>query len=307
MEPLFQSCFSPWFWKTNPLALYMEYCFSPWFEEPESPSLEPQWQSCFSPWFGTSTTVLTISRSDFLPIVLDWLVDTECNKKLLDCGWKKSFFNLRGYCVGEFVRQKLIKEYSDWKLPNCHKSACTTEVELWLKVYDLIEKVFELYPGTYKHPALWFYAIIQERALVLFRNFQNSDNKGKDDYIARIQRQNKQLLTLEANPFDSQTALHTWQLIDRAITIADQGSDKTFRSKIFTPMVRARMALTTYVAAPGSELLIDGEYGVDSKNKGGRKPEKQWRQKARKTGQQKAKNKNFNTSSETFSGKGFQG
>ncbi len=220
---------------------------------------------------------------------LNRLTDPAIHQDWLDGGFLHTTFDIRRYCVGEFIR-KFDEKFPYWVLPNRYKSICTTEVKLWVEVYRLVEEVFRYYPGTYDHPATWFHDIVYERQLVFFFAFNDSEDINKGTFLKKIRGQNQQLWTLkgskedlrnssgviegdpfESIPFDRQDAPATWQLIWDAMALLEEAKKHDFRKRFYTPMVIARRAHTTFVASPGSQLLIPGEDGCEIKNWGGRR------------------------------------
>lgn len=134
---------------------------------------------------------------------------------------------------------------------------------------NLVQEVFLLDSSGYIHPSTWFSCNCLELRLV----GPFAPDQGKELFIKQLRSENRQLLALD-NPFDPFSSCpHTWKLIEQATGFAGRRGLDIFRTGTYTPMVKARMALTTYLAsealvlAPTSQGVIIGRQGCDILNK----------------------------------------
>ncbi|MDX2241257.1 MAG: hypothetical protein NW224_11280 [Leptolyngbyaceae cyanobacterium bins.302] len=151
----------------------------------------------------------------------------------------------RAYALAEMIRLKWAPKNFKELRTRCIE--IKAEGFLWWRVLELIDATFLVRPSGYKHPALWFVQVVlEERLSGMFRLLEG---EGKADINKRLQRENQCLLE-KINPFDPQETPHTWMLIDVAAGVAER-SVKISKEQ-YTPMVKARIALTTILIEEGA-------------------------------------------------------
>jgi hypothetical protein len=119
----------------------------------------------------------------------------------------------------------------------------------------IISKVFLRDPCGYIHPAIWFYEVMLEMEAV-YPLSPSSSERTKTSTLQAYRRANKQLLTLESNPFIMPS---TGKLFDQALSMAEQYD--RLRKYVFD-FSRARSKVATYMGsrevAPGFKNLDTG-------------------------------------------------
>lgn len=157
----------------------------------------------------------------------------------------------RAYALAEMIRLKWAPKNFKELRTRCEE--IKAEGILWWRILELIEATFLVRPSGYEHPALWFVQVVLEERLCGM--FQLLEEERKADINTRLQRENKRLLE-KINPFDQQETPHTWTLIDTAAGVAER-SVKISKEQ-YTPMVKARMALTTILIKEGAVRSYTG-------------------------------------------------
>lgn len=147
----------------------------------------------------------------------------------------------RWLVLAVMIRKKWDSKFYAPRLRGEIKQGVYLEADLFVALLNLVSETFLLEPH-YGHPALWFMNVVLE--LEILPTFPTT---GKTEHTARVRSQNKILLSPESladNPFEQPA---TKLLLNKAIHHALQ-KDR-FRTTSYTPFVRARMALTSFVAA----------------------------------------------------------
>ena len=146
----------------------------------------------------------------------------------------------RWLVLAVMIRKKWHSKSYVPRLRGESKRGVYLEADLFVALLNLVSETFLLEPH-YGHPALWFMNVVLE--LEFSPTFPTT---GKTEHTARVRSQNKILLSPESladNPFEQPA---TKLLLNKAIHHALQ-KDR-FRTTSYTPFVRARMALTSFVA-----------------------------------------------------------
>lgn len=180
-------------------------------------------------------------------LIIDWLTNPKCQLNEVCHPADRVRLRYREYAMAELIRLKWDTKFKAFKVPTVHRKLYKLEGNLWFRVLNLVQEVFLLNRSGYYHPAEWFACILIESKLVgVF-----ATDLGKDQFFKQLRSENKQLLTLN-NPFYSSNCPHTWKLIQQSMRFADQLDQ--FRTGTYTPMVKARQALTTYLASEAKVL-----------------------------------------------------
>jgi len=165
------------------------------------------------------------------------------------------FHRQRWLVLAVMIRKKWDSKFYVPRLRGEIKQGVYLEADLFVALLNLISETFLLEPH-YGHPALWFMNVVLE--LEFSPTFPTTNGAtDKTTRMARVRSQNKILLSPESladNPFEQSA---TKLLLNKAIHHALQ-KDR-FRTTSYTPFVRARMALTSFVAA--HPLFIKDQQG----------------------------------------------
>lgn len=168
----------------------------------------------------------------------------------------------RAYVFAELVRLRWEKKtFTDLRT---RTEQFKLEATLWNRILDLIQELFLVDPSGYEHPAIWFIEVLLEEKLCgLFICAPD-----KNTALKNLQAENGQLWE-KTNPFDEVETPHTWKFIDRAITLAER-SDQISK-KYYSPLVRARQALTTHLKSPAGRVFRVTPEGFIQKRQGRKK------------------------------------
>jgi hypothetical protein len=224
--------------------------------------MTPQWQSCINPWVKARS--IPVPRILWVGAMLDSLISPEGQN---EDSWSKTplgdvLTKFRTFVAGEFYRIQFDSKFDLWKVPRGRGKGyqellkmVSAEAELWVKTWRVLENMesmgrlpmFPKPPGMLiPHQSLvplWLRLLIEEFELLmlLYHHVGEEKTQGACDLRRIKESQNRSLQALE-NPF-SQT--YTRRFMDSVITIADQ--DDQFRTKLYMPMVRQRMKISTLI------------------------------------------------------------
>jgi hypothetical protein len=166
-----------------------------------------------------------------------------------------AFLNYRRKVITHFWRTGYDSQFIGAKIPRQQKDLRITikaEAELWESVIRLLERMYTLC-FLWNHPAILLGQIINEKALVMFNfaYFEEGKEIGATKRIKQFQSQNRSLEALD-NPFKSNEASITYQIIQKAIELADLRDG--FRRDFYMKVVRNRMSLVACLIAQKSRI-----------------------------------------------------
>jgi hypothetical protein len=200
-------------------------------------------------------------RKGSLREVLNFLYNedlTDADKFSEMPSYQRSLYDYRRLVIGRFIQVEINSKFKVKTLNRIWKNAVEPEVQLWTKTLTMLERLYTLRFLPH-HPALSFLALIQERALLL-SNCLDEDSiegiEGKKSFIAKMQRQNRQIQGYE-NPFDAEEYPYTSQILKIAQEVA-QESDR-FKKGQFNPVYRARMTVVTRLNDSNGKMRCKGK------------------------------------------------
>jgi hypothetical protein len=217
--------------------------------------------------------------------MLDRLSNVSALIESTDSQSEQVFLKLRGYVAAEFYRSEFDSRFDGQRLPRRRgngyqgtKQLIADEVKLWTLTLKVLERLatlsklplpYEVYPGyapSVSPTLACFFALVMEAEFLMNYAAWGEDGftLGKRDLFKHRQKQN----AIAFSPGE-ELSYHrpvTRLFLLNAIAISDQ-SDQ-FRKKLYLPLIRQKMAIT-------SRLLKEGAKAIDSTGK----PSRQGRRK----------------------------